>query len=432
MQYEEFYSRVVAKLDEVLELRASDRGRKRALRKALGVGESFFGDLRRQKGRIPMDKILKLLNHLKVDTRQFLRSVVDDEPSACLLPRDSEDFGTSELIAVAQESFAESNPHECSSKGYWKYKVLERMRSEQPRRTITLVKVAIPHVHRLFVPYLLGVYGSALRALNHYEQALESFAAGREMARKLGDLSVLGNLRRRELHVWFEQGDLNKALRLAVEAGNLFELDGNYGGKGRSLVDQAGMFHHLGHFTFSIRAGKAALRLLPAGEIDHRFAAMLGNAFNLEQMGRTTEAKNWAEMAHEASQGVGQSMMASLLWLRGRLAKHDGDHHLAARCHSEAFSYFFDREMYLDAAGAAIELCEAHLLSRRPDLAEETARSSMVLIGRLRRNRTAAATIAELSRLAASGRMLTLKILDQARLSLEESKANPLESSTPR
>ncbi len=423
MQYEELYSRIIQKLDEILAVRAKDRGVKQALRKQLGVGETFFSDLRRQRYRLPLDKVLGLLDLLEVDGREFLRSVLDNEPHRNILPPDSEDFGTKSLVQLARQCFGTTGTQGDPARGSWKYKILERMRSEEPRRCVGLVRVAIPHVHRSFLPYLLGVHGSALRALNQYEQAIEAFGVGTELAQKLEDLSALANMKQRELHVWFEQGDLERALGLAVEAVNLCELAADPVGKGRCLVDQGAMLHHAGHFDLSIRAFGAALRLLPLVETDNRYSAMLNQAYNFEEIGRLAEAWTWAALAASQSQGVTQHLLIAGLTLRGRLCKRRGDHKGSAQVFREAFDFFLQAERYLDAAEAAIDLCEAHLLAGQPAMATATARSSMLLIGRLRNNRIAAATIAELGRFAAGHKTLSLQFLERSRRMLQAATA---------
>ena len=420
--YEKFRSCIVRHLDEVLDQRAKDPGAKMALRQQLGVGETFFSDLRRRRGRLPVDKVLALVELMNLDGLEFMITALTKGVRVDVLPPDGEDFGTQALIELARKCFETTGAQGDAARGFWKYKVLERMRSEAPRRCIGLVRVAMPHVHRSFLPYLLGVHGSALRALNQYEQAIAAFDVGAELAQKPKDLSAQANMKQRELHVWFEHGDLKRAHRLAVEAGNLCDLAGDRAGKGRCLVDQGGMLHHLGQLDLSIQAYKLALRLLPTDERDHRFSALLGTAFGLEQLGRLSEAGVWADRAYSHRQGVSRSLVASLHWLRGRLAGHLGRHDLAAAYRQEAFQYFFDREMYIDAADAAIELCESYLLLGKPDLATRTAQSSIALVGRLRKNRGAAATIAELARQVASGKQLTLSLIDQARRSLEQSK----------
>ena len=416
--YEKFCSCIVRHLDEVLEQRAKEPGAKKALRQQLGVGASFFGDLRRRRGRLPVDKVLDLVDLMGLDGLEFVITALSQEPRLDVLPSDSEDFGTQALIELARKCFETTGAQGDPSRGFWKYKVLERMRSEAPRRCIGLVRVAMPHVHRSFLPYLLGVHGSALRALNQYEQAIMALDAGAELARDLKDLSAQANMKRREAYVWFEQGNLEASLRLAVEAGNKCDLAGNSIGKGRCLVDQGRWLHHQGEFCLSLKANKAALRLLPLQERDHRFSAMLGNAYNFEQCADLSKAWIWTELASHHRRGISRSLEASFFYLRGRLAKRRADYVQSAKAYKEAFDFFFQREMYLDAAEAAIELCEAYLLSGREDLARATAESSMALIGRLRNNRVAAATIVELGRSAVAGKTLSLNFLERSRRSL--------------
>lgn len=429
MQYEEFCQRIVRRLDEVLAIRAKHRGAKQALRRKLGVGETFFSDLRRQRYRLPLDKVLRLLSLIEVDGREFLLSVLEEDRQRDLLPPDGEDFDTEATTELARQCFERTGRKGDPARGFWKYKILERMRSEEPRRCVGLVRSAMPFVHRSFLPYLLGVHGSALRVLNQYEQALKAFAVGTELAERLEDLSALANMKQRELHVWFEQGDLERALGLAVEAVNLCELAGDSVGKGRCLVSQGGMLHHSAQFDLSTRALRAALLLLPTVESDYRYSAKLGVAYNFEEIGCLAEARTWALLAASNSQGVSQHLLVAGLTLRGRLCKRLADYRGAARVFQEAFDFFIRTERYLDAAESSIDLCEAHLLAGQTASATATARSSIQLIGHLRGNRVAAAAIAELGRFAASHNSLSLQFLERSRKALQATLRNGAERS---
>ena len=76
MNYETLHDRIVHRLLSLVDQRG--RGARSDLQEALEVGSTFFYDLNRQKGRLPMDKITQLLGLLEVHPAQFFYEALRD------------------------------------------------------------------------------------------------------------------------------------------------------------------------------------------------------------------------------------------------------------------------------------------------------------------------------------------------------------------
>lgn len=69
MDYGTLHDRVVRRLELLIRLKGS--GAQARLLEALEAGPTFFADLRRQKGRLPMDRIAQLLELLDEHPARF-------------------------------------------------------------------------------------------------------------------------------------------------------------------------------------------------------------------------------------------------------------------------------------------------------------------------------------------------------------------------
>jgi hypothetical protein len=180
--------------------------------------------------------------------------------------------------------------------------------------------------------------------------------------------------------------------------------------------------YHLEEYRESIAANFAALRHLPRSEEDNRFTALLGLAYDHQALGELTAARRWAAAAERARTGVADAMVASLRWLRARLAMDLGDFAEAEEQYRRAVDHYLERDQPLDAATATVELARAQLLGDRAAAAAATARSMMRYIGPLEPSRLATGAVIDLARTAVAGEALTLDRLEEARRRLARAR----------
>jgi len=307
-------------------------------------------------------------------------------------------------------------------RGYVYYQRLDRLRLSEPARAARLAGSALPLVDPLLVPGLLGVLGSSLRRMSLLRAAHRTLTEALAIARRQGNRWALADLRQRLAHVHGDRGEYRRALELAVEAANLHLIRGDRAGAGRALVDQGLWHYHLEEYRESIAANFAALRELPAAEVNHRFAAFLGLAYDHQALDDLAEARQWAAAAEQTTAGVGDAMVASLRWLRARLAMDQGDFAEAEEQYRRAVDHYLERDQPLDAATATVELARAQFLGGRVAAAVATARSMMRYIGPLEPSRLATGAVIDLARTAVAGEALTLERLEEARRRLARAR----------
>lgn len=84
MDYEILHDRIVRRLLHLVDRRGP--GARENLREALDVGSSFFYDLDRQKARLPMDKINKILEILGIHPSEFFYEALREKHMRSLAP----------------------------------------------------------------------------------------------------------------------------------------------------------------------------------------------------------------------------------------------------------------------------------------------------------------------------------------------------------
>ena len=148
-------------------------------------------------------------------------------------------------------------------RGYWAYRVIDKHRLSNPKRTLELAKLAARRVDERLLPWVLGSCGAALRRMGLYFSSLEVLVEAADLARTHGDRRALEKIRIHLAHVCNDLGDGRAALRHTLPVLVSAVQDENQEGKGRALAVLAKWFHHLEEFDESLRSNRAALRLLP-------------------------------------------------------------------------------------------------------------------------------------------------------------------------
>lgn len=304
-------------------------------------------------------------------------------------------------------------------RGYWTYRLLDRLRMDDPRKVVHLADAALERVDRRLVPWILGAYGSALRRMTLLREAFEIEGRAVQLAEYLGDPLAKANLLQRLAHVLSDFGDNEKAIEYSQNARWLYYENRDTIGEGRAYVDQGKWHYNLQQYPKTIDCHREALRLLPARETNNRFAAYLGHAYCYEQYGELEQSEKWSGLAEKLIENVSPTMVRSFLWYRGKLAMRRGFHDVGAERFRAAYDFYVEKEYYLYAAACSVELCEALMLCQRPAEANEVARELIGLVTFVE-NECVKGAMATLRDYMATGRPITLRLLADLRKQMEK------------
>lgn len=304
-------------------------------------------------------------------------------------------------------------------RGYWTYRLLDRLRMDDPRQVVRLADAALERVDRRLIPWILGAYGSALRRMTFLREAFEVEGRAVQLAEHLDDQVAKANLQQRLAHVLSDFGDNEKAIEYSKKARWFYYENGETIGEGRTLVDQGKWHFNLQQYSKTIECHRRALKLLPARETNNRFAAYLGHAYCYEQFGELGLSEKWSGLAEDLIEDVSPTMATSFLWYRGKLAMRRGFHDVGVERFRAAYDFYIEREYYLYAAACSVELCEALILCQRQVEADEIARELIGMVAFVE-NECVQGAVAELSDYIATGRPITLRLLADLRNRMEE------------
>lgn len=239
---------------------------------------------------------------------------------------------------------------------------LDALSFEKPKTAKRLASRALPRIEVRLLPDLLGIYGTACRRTIDLPKAQAAFKAGISMAQRLKDTVLEARLVKRFAYVPGENGEFHLALQLSAEAASLFDLCDDRASVGECLVDQGLWRFHLGRFDQSIQSLQRALTT-PMTETRHRFTAIVGQAFNLQKLGRPHEALEFLQSSKPLAAQLGASFQGSFLSVSARLAEDFGEHTLALREYRAAAEHYFEAELFLEVALA--EACRIKILTKR-------------------------------------------------------------------
>ena len=294
---------------------------------------------------------------------------------------------------------------------------------EKPTEVIRLAEKAIGLIEPRLLPNLLGPYGSALRRTHRLKEARGALQAGIRMACFLRDLRLEACLVQKLAYVPADEGNHQTALKLSVDAANLFELTSDKTGVGQCLVDQGIWRFYLGDYKKALYSNKRALEILPFSEKRNRFAAITNQVFVYQKLGEISAAVAHLESAVRLSAGLSNSMLASLYLIWGRLDEDQGMMNSAASRYMKACEAFATSELYLDAALAGAYEVRI-LLGEEPTIAIEKAKLLSKLIEGLH-SQPAVAVLTELIRQATSGQIQSIEKICRALEKVRARKSRP-------
>jgi tetratricopeptide (TPR) repeat protein len=406
------------------QFRRAGKGSIERTEQAVGITKGSLSRWRRQR-RLDLGMLSRVLEVLGLDPALFWVEVcgTDFDPVAVAKrptgpPRDP-------VVRQALRRSAVAEPGSANRLSDAELKELDGLRDSDPKEGVRQVKSALGRAERRQIPRLLAIYGSARRVEARLDKALEALRWALAVAETIGAgrSECADILQRIGVAVAFT-GDHALGLLFAREAAHQHRLAANVAGEGRSLVDQGTRYAHLDQLDEAVGAYQAALRCLPEDEVSNRFIACQSLAIVHQRCGSVGEALKCVRRAEEVAPQVGPRLSALLLATKAEIVTARGDHAEAEYCHAAAVEIYLPLSP-IDAALASVELVRAQLRSGRVEQVRQTVRAMCTFVGLLEDNQVASEAISELVCMALNGEEITLRVLDQVALEIENARARP-------
>ena len=204
-----------------------------------------------------------------------------------------------------------------------------------------------------------------------------------------------------------DQGELGDAHELTRQAVEVYLCRGDLAGVGRALVAQAVMAYRRDQAEVAIRCYTAALRYLPPGAWQSRFAAWQGKGLCHLQLQQIEAADACAQRAVEAHLTRCGLPWWRLVWLQAEVAYRRGELERAETLYRQCQEAFDAARRPLETAQLALHLSKVLLASGK--LAElcRVAAGTMALVRPLKRHPHAATVLEDLTRRALTSELTT-------------------------
>ena len=290
---------------------------------------------------------------------------------------------------------------------------LEQLWIDQPKETIRRAEEAMPSAKPQQLIRLCSVCGAAFRRLAELDRAYCVLLEGMALAQELNDFNAQAEILQRLASVFGDRGDFQRASVMSEQAALRFLQAGDIAGSGRALFDLGMWSYYLEDFRSTLRLCRSAFRILPANEINNRFAILQCMALAAMELDDLRRARRYTYLARKFHGHIGVMMRAKLLWLEAKLLKRGGALARAERTLKDSLNAFLDAGAYLDVALVCVEIAQIVLISNNPERVREVASSCGKLLlsnPHLGDNKLASAAIMEIARCSSTGDL-------QARLS---------------
>ncbi len=406
------------------------RGTIKRVEAAMGISDGSFRQWRR-RGRLELSVLFRALEEIDVHPARFWVEVFGGELDAVQLAK--RPLGPPRNPVVRRAVARWESPRQRGSNVLQeggrrtamtgeRLRRLDGLRGEDPAKAVRKIKAALKVADRPWIPRLLAVYGSALRARARLDQALEALHYALLLAECGDRRAVCADMLQRLGAAYAYTGNHVLGLLFAKEAAYQHRMAGNLRGEGRSWVDQGARYFHLGRLDDAIACNRAALHSLPDDEVRNRFSAYQSLAFAHHRKGDLVAAAESVRHAEAIAPKVSDEFVAVLSSTKAAMAITAGDYEQAERCLSAEID-IYRKLSPLDAAAASVDLVGAQILRGRMSSALQTIKDMAAFLQPLKDNPIASEAIMQLIRLAVSGGRITQRILEQVSRQLRETGA---------
>lgn len=269
----------------------------------------------------------------------------------------------------------------------------------------------------------VGIGASIDRMDAHFAQSARALRLALIASHQMSLDSLRANLLQRTSYVVGDQADYPLAVEIARQASDLYILQNDSTGIGKTLVGRAVMHLYLEDHGAALNAYRSALSYLTEDAWYYRYAAAQGIGLVHMLANDLRQAKLWADRAatmHKTQQGPN---WWRLIWLQGEIALKAQDLDNAILYLREARLAFAERGNAFDIAAISLQLAKALFVSGNVAEMRGIAAEMMSLLKPLQRHKIASSAIHEFARAALTGEV-TVRLLDRICFQLERGRAS--------
>ena len=423
MNAEEFLENIQGELQR--RFRAAGSGSVGRVERTLNLAQGYFRDQRRPgRRRVDLKILHDALETLGVEPAEFFASVLGIvDPSELFRSRAralARRKRPSILQVLAERQGEPAEPVALD------YDTLDAERDANPGSVRRTARELMTRVSDRDLPRLLGLYGSACRALGQLDEA--QIVLGRALDLVPAERTVeVAELLLRCASVAGDRTHYQEAVELSEQASSCYALAGDPVGVGKALLKQ-GMAHGcLEEVDAELQAFQAALEFFPEERRDrsdivrHLFSCRMNLAITYRKLDQLESAQALAGAAEELGEFVGPAQLGKLVWLRGSIALHQ-ERYAEAEDHLQRALDMHREVAPVSCALLAVEVVQVQMLQGHTRRAHETARMMASLLRPLEGHPLGSAAITALVRCALSGRGLTLTFLERLARGIEQGR----------
>jgi tetratricopeptide (TPR) repeat protein len=382
--------------------RRAGRGSRKHVLEQLGASESML-DSAFQRGSVKVVLLLKLVRELGGTPREFFSAALGPDSLVWCKPEGKQPVA---VKCGFQRLDKEGWPSQVIGVGEaasW-FERLERERLDQPREIVRSIENAAKTVDLGHLPRLYGIYGPALRQLSRLPEARWAYYLGMSVARRVDDISALGDLTQKSAWVEAAEGGLATARKCLEIATSLYSEIGDVNSIGKTLVDRGIIYFLDKKHLASNRCLESALSFLSESEFENRASAHQHLAMNCHAMNSKKLALYHLEQAQALAAYCSKLTFVRLMWFEARHKFEILNLDAAADAFEKISDYFLKSENYREAALATAELGRCRLAQGKLREAESLCETFRFLSFHLK-----GTPAAEARRIHVAGRSCALK-----------------------
>lgn len=424
MNAEEFLERIQTELQR--RFRASGSGSVGRVERSLDLAQGYFRDQRRPgRRRVDLKVLHDALAELGVDISEFFASVLGTVDPGELFQTRAKGLERKRRSSVLQAlADRAGRGFEGTSEAVEvDFEALDAQRDTNPSAVRRTTRDLVGRVADRDLPRLLGIYGSACRALGQLDEAQVVLAKALGMVHRDLRPALAGELLLRCASLAADRTQYDEAVPLTEQALVCYAKADDPVGIGKSLLNQ-GMAHGcMERSDEELRAFHAALGFLPTDSeqldvVRSLFSCRMNLAVAYRKRGELETAQQFAAAAEELGRHVGPALFGKLVWLRGTMARQQ-EHYAEAEDHLQRALEIHRDVAPVVTALLAVEVVQVQMLQGHTRRAHETARMMASLLRPLEGHPLGSAAITELVRCALSGRGLSLAFLEKLAQGIE-------------